>query len=43
VMVNDRVIIDACWPYERRDKFPVHSCYSAKYVEKIMKKWQSLF
>ena len=43
VIVNDRVIIDACWPYERRDKFPVTSRFSPQYQEKIMEKWQSLF
>lgn len=42
-ILNDRVIIDACWPYERRDNFPVTSRFSPQYVEKIMKKWQSLF
>jgi hypothetical protein len=43
VLVNDRVIIDACWPYERRDRFPVTSRFSVEYQEKIIKKWQSLF
>jgi UbiD family decarboxylase len=42
-ILNDRVIIDACWPYERRDNFPVTSSFSPQYVEKIMSKWQSLF
>jgi 4-hydroxy-3-polyprenylbenzoate decarboxylase len=43
VLVNDRVIIDACWPYERRDSFPVTSRFSPQYEKEIMKKWQSLF
>jgi UbiD family decarboxylase len=43
LLVNDRVIIDACWPYERRDRFPVTSRFSVEYQEKIIKKWQSLF
>lgn len=43
VLVNDRVIIDACWPYEHRDEFPVTSRFSNQYQEKIMRKWQSLF
>ena len=43
VIVNDRVIIDACWPYERRDKFPVTSRFGPQYQEKTMEKWQSLF
>ena len=43
VIVNDRVIIDACWPYERRDRFPVTSRFSPQYQKKTMKKWQSLF
>jgi UbiD family decarboxylase len=42
-ILNDRVIIDACWPYERRDRFPVTSRFSTEYQEKIVKKWQSLF
>lgn len=40
-LVNDRVIIDACWPYERRNQFPVTSCFSPEYQKKIIKKWQS--
>ena len=43
VMVNDRVIIDACWPYERRDSFPITSRFSTQYQEETMRKWQSLF
>jgi UbiD family decarboxylase len=43
VLVNDRVIIDACWPYERRNRFPVTSRFSAQYEQEILKKWQSLF
>lgn len=43
LLVNDRVIIDACWPYERRDRFPLTSRFSVEYQEKIIKKWRSLF
>ena len=43
VMVNDRVLIDATWPYERRDKFPVTSRFSSQYQDEIMRKWKSLF
>jgi UbiD family decarboxylase len=43
LLVNDRVIIDACWPYERRDKFPVIHRFSPEYQEEIRRKWQSLF
>jgi UbiD family decarboxylase len=42
-MLNDRVIIDACWPYERRDRFPITSRFSPAYQEGILRKWQSLF
>jgi UbiD family decarboxylase len=42
-LVNDRVIIDACWPYERRDKFPVTHRFSTQYQEDILRKWQALF
>ena len=42
-ILNDRVIVDACWPYERRDKFPVKSRFSPEYVEKTMKKWGEIF
>jgi UbiD family decarboxylase len=42
-ILNDRVVIDACWPYERRANFPVTSRFSDEYQEKTVKKWQSLF
>jgi 4-hydroxy-3-polyprenylbenzoate decarboxylase len=42
-LVNDRIIIDACWPYERRDKFPVIHRFSDEYQNKILKKWKKLF
>jgi UbiD family decarboxylase len=42
-LTNDRIIIDACWPYEKRDKFPVIHRFSAQYQEQIMKKFKSLF
>ena len=42
ILVNDRIIIDACWPYEKRDKFPVTSRFSDQYQKKIMKKWKSV-
>jgi UbiD family decarboxylase len=43
LMLNDRVIIDACWPYERRNNFPVTSRFSPEYQAEILKKWPSLF
>lgn len=43
VLVNDRIIIDACWPYERRNKFPVSTDFSPQYRQEIIKKWPSLF
>jgi UbiD family decarboxylase len=43
VLVNDRIIIDACWPYERRDKFPVIHRFSQQYQQQIMNKFKSLF
>jgi UbiD family decarboxylase len=42
-LVNDRVIIDACWPYERRDRYPVIHRFSPEYQEKTLKKFKSLF
>ncbi|OGO41521.1 MAG: hypothetical protein A2137_01275, partial [Chloroflexi bacterium RBG_16_58_8] len=42
LMVNDRIIIDACWPYEQRDKFPRFHRFSSKYQEEIMEKWKSI-
>jgi UbiD family decarboxylase len=42
-LVNDRVIIDACWPFERRDRFPVTSRFSSQYQKDILSKWGSLF
>jgi 4-hydroxy-3-polyprenylbenzoate decarboxylase len=41
--VNDRIIIDACWPYERRRKFPKSTAFSAQYQQETLKKWKSLF
>jgi len=43
LFVNDRVIIDACWPYQKRNSFPVTQRFSDEYRKKIMKKWKSLF
>jgi UbiD family decarboxylase len=42
-LVNDRVIIDACWPYDQRDKFPVIHSFKPEYQAEIKKKWKSLF
>jgi len=42
-LINDRVIIDACWPYEQRNKFPMIHEFNSEYVEEIKRKWQSLF
>ncbi|MBN2074739.1 MAG: UbiD family decarboxylase [Dehalococcoidales bacterium] len=42
-MIGERVIIDACWPYELRDQRPVTSCFSEEYQNAIMDKFQSLF
>jgi UbiD family decarboxylase len=42
MMLNDRVIIDACWPYERRDHFPVISRFSPGYQAELMKKWKAV-
>jgi len=41
-LVNDRIIIDACWPYERREQFPVTSRFSPEYQAQIMKKWRAV-
>ena len=43
LMVGGRVIIDACWPYEHLDEFPVTARFSPQYQQEIMRKWQSLF
>ncbi len=42
-LVNDRIIIDACWPYSRRDKFPVIHRFSAEYQAKMREKWPQIF
>jgi UbiD family decarboxylase len=42
-LVNDRIIIDACWPYDRRDRFPEIHRFSPQYQAEIMKKWKTLF
>jgi UbiD family decarboxylase len=43
VLINDRIIIDACWPYEKYDHFPVTSEFSPQYSQEILKKWKSIF
>ena len=42
-MIGERVIIDACWPYELREQLPVTSCFSPEYQKGILAKFQSLF
>ncbi len=42
-LLADRVIIDACWPYELRSRFPVDTSFSSQYQQEILKKWPSLF
>jgi UbiD family decarboxylase len=42
-LVNDRIIIDACWPYEQRERYPIIHRFSDEYQKKILKKWKSLF
>ncbi len=39
---SDRIIIDACWPYERRARFPKPTGFSAEYNQELMKKWDFL-
>ena len=40
-LVNDRVIIDACWPYNLRDQFPVIHKFSDQYKEELMKRYKN--
>ncbi len=42
-LVNDRIIIDACWPYEKRDHFPVIHKFSQEFQNKMLQKFPSLF
>jgi UbiD family decarboxylase len=42
-LVNDRVIIDACWPYEQRDRFPQIHRFSPQLQEVVKNKFPSLF
>jgi UbiD family decarboxylase len=41
-LLADRIIIDACWPYERRAKFPSSTAFSPEYRSKLIKKWKSI-
>jgi 4-hydroxy-3-polyprenylbenzoate decarboxylase len=42
-LVNDRIIIDACWPYEKKERYPVIHRFGPEIREKMMKKFSSLF
>ena len=42
-LINDRIIIDACWPYEKRDRYPVIHRFSQEYQAKILEKFKPLF
>jgi 4-hydroxy-3-polyprenylbenzoate decarboxylase len=42
-MIGERVIIDACWPYELREQRPVTSCFSEEYQKQILAKFRSFF
>jgi UbiD family decarboxylase len=41
-LINDRVLIDATVPYERRKNFPVSTAFSTQYIEDLKKKWAKL-
>ena len=41
-LLADRIIIDACWPYELRAKFPFSTALSPGYRAKLVKKWKSI-
>ena len=41
--LNNRVVIDACIPFERRATFPVVATTSPKLKAEIMAKWSSIF
>jgi UbiD family decarboxylase len=43
MMVGGRVIIDACWPFEHLDEFPVTSRFSPEYQKQMIEKWPALF
>ena len=42
-LIGERVLIDATWPYERRDQFPPTSRFSPEYRKGILEKFPSLF
>jgi UbiD family decarboxylase len=41
--LNNRVVIDACIPFEKRSTFPEVATTSPKLKEELMKKWTELF
>ncbi len=42
-MVNDRIIIDATWPYEKRDHFPEIHRFSKELRDQMLKKYPNIF
>jgi 3-polyprenyl-4-hydroxybenzoate decarboxylase len=42
-VLNSRMVIDACRPWERLDTFPAVVTPSAELKHKVMKKWTDLF
>lgn len=39
--ISDRMIIDACRPYEWKDEFPPVNTFPAKYKREVLERWQS--
>jgi 4-hydroxy-3-polyprenylbenzoate decarboxylase len=42
-LVSSCIVIDACRPFGRKDKFPPVSSVSGEYREKVLRKWAHLF
>ena len=43
LIVNSRLIINACRPWETLEEFPKVNRFSAEYREKTLKKWSEIF
>ncbi len=38
-LLSSRVLIDACWPFARRDEFPRSTAFDQAYARQVLEKW----
>jgi 4-hydroxy-3-polyprenylbenzoate decarboxylase len=39
-LLSNRVLIDACWPFARRDEFPHSTAFDQAYAQQVLEKWK---